>query len=200
MTNIDICNMALGYLNVKPIMSLDEMSEPARKCRLYYDHLRRKLLRDYPWGFAKKLLELARVDEGGTPNRRFMYAYPNDCISIVSLYDKKGNRYVCNEKDIEKYETFLLDDNSHVIGCDLSNAMLEYVADVRETAVFSADFTDALSHLLASTLATSLVSDQHLQQLEYQLFQLSFAKAKASDAREREFDHNYPDSYMRSRL
>jgi len=200
MTNIDICNMALGYINVKPIMSLDEMSEPARKCRLYYDHLRRKLLRDYPWGFAKKLLELARVDEKRTPNRRFMYAYPRDCVSIVSLYDKGGNRYVSDEKEVEKYETFLLDDNSYVIGCDLENAMLEYVADVRETEIFSADFVDALSHLLSSTLAIALVSDPQLQQIEYQLFQIAFAKAKASEAREREFDHNYPDSYARARL
>lgn len=200
MTNIEICNMALGYINVKPIMSLEENSEAARKCSLYYDHLRRKLLREYSWGFAKKLQVLARVDKKKTPNRRFMYAYPKDCVSIVSLYDELGDRQVNREEDLQKYETFLLDDNSYVIGCDLENALLEYVADVKDASLFSCDFVDALGHLLASTLATALISDVQLQQMEYQLFQVALSKAKASQARENEFDHNYPDSYMRARM
>ena len=200
MTNIDICNMALGYINTRPIMSLDEASEPARKCKLYYDQLRKRLLRSYTWGFAKKLATLARLDVPATPNRKYMYTYPNDCITIVALYDKQGNRHINSVEGLTKYETFLLDDNTHVIGCDLEEARLEYIADVKEPDVFSIDFIEALSHLLASTLAVSLVSDPQMQQTEHQLYQIAMHQAMTSEAREREPDHNYPDAYAKARF
>ena len=53
MNSTDICNMALAYIGQGRIASIEEESEEAIQCSMFYDHLRRKLLSEHRWGFAE---------------------------------------------------------------------------------------------------------------------------------------------------
>ena len=66
MNSIDICNMALSFLHCGRINSLDDTEKAAQLCKIHYDHLRRRLLRMYPWGFAEKLTKLALLETSGS--------------------------------------------------------------------------------------------------------------------------------------
>lgn len=50
MLNItDVCNMALAHIAKGRISNIDEQSELARQCKLFYEPTRKELLRSYTW-------------------------------------------------------------------------------------------------------------------------------------------------------
>ena len=51
----DVCNMALSCIGKGRIASIEEQSEQGRQCKLFYAQTKKRLLRDYSWGFAKKV-------------------------------------------------------------------------------------------------------------------------------------------------
>lgn len=54
MTDVQICNMALGLLGADPIQSLDQGTQSARTCALWYEQSRNALQRAHPWSFLVK--------------------------------------------------------------------------------------------------------------------------------------------------
>ena len=57
----DVCNMALAHIAKGRISNIDEQSELARQCKLFYEPTRKELLRSYTWGFAKRVSKLAEL-------------------------------------------------------------------------------------------------------------------------------------------
>lgn len=95
MSPTDICNMALAYIAKSRIASMDEQTEAARQCKLFYDTTRKQLLREYSWGFAKrvdKLAELTQADK--SPYWKYIYAYPERCVCVRKIFDAESGREV----------------------------------------------------------------------------------------------------------
>lgn len=68
-TEVDLCNRALGRLGAASITALDgsDTSDEATQCALHYAETRDALLRRYPWRFACRWVDLvrdARADNG----------------------------------------------------------------------------------------------------------------------------------------
>lgn len=91
MNSTEICNMALSYLGNGRINSVDDAAEDARKCKIHYDHDRRRMLAAYSWGFAKRIERLA-LFTSDVPGWDYAYSYPAECISVIYVYDKDGAR------------------------------------------------------------------------------------------------------------
>lgn len=89
MNNTDICNMALAYLAKGRISSIDENNELARQCKLFYDHSRKGLLREYSWGFAKRIIRLAELDASNPDGSMYMHIQKNVCVQDVFLMRKR---------------------------------------------------------------------------------------------------------------
>ena len=85
MNTIDICNLALSYIGKGTIADLEEKNENARQCKLHYDHQRQMLLRDYDWGFARRIVNLAVVN-AKIPGWRYVYKYPAKCLAVRRLF------------------------------------------------------------------------------------------------------------------
>ncbi len=196
MTNTDICNMALSHIARGSILSLNDDIEEARQCRLHYDHLRKLLLRDYSWGFAKRVATLARLAVD-MPGWWYAYAYPEKCIAARLIFNAAGARVKEFEK--EKYEVLLVQDNVMALCCDVDDALMEYTYDAVDVDNFPPDFCEALSRLLASTLAVPLTSNGGLQEVQYQLYQVAVQGARLATANERQKLPEYPNSYVEAR-
>jgi hypothetical protein len=196
MTNTDICNLALSYIKKRRIVSFDEATEEARQVKIYYDHIRRSLLRKAPWGFARKVVSLALLDET-LPLWRYVYKYPAQCVFVRYVFseDTAGER----RRERRNFEVALIGAEVKVIGSDESRAYAEFMYDVKDADLFSEDFIAAFSHLLASSLAVPLAGSGQLEQTQFQLYQLALAEARTADAREREEAPVYPDKYRRAR-
>ncbi|MBQ6713162.1 MAG: hypothetical protein IJN28_05190 [Selenomonadales bacterium] len=196
-TNIEICNMALGYIAKTRIFSLEDKSEEARMCKLYYDHLRQLLLRNYVWGFAKRIVRLAKVDKK-IPGYEHAYAYPSECLAVRRIYNEEGASVKEYEK--EKYEVFVLDNGVVAVACNVEDAYLEYTHDVVDVDTFSVDFVEALSRIIAYNIAQSLTGSESIANTQYQLFREMIANAKLASANEKETMPHFPDDYLTVRM
>ena len=196
-TNIEICNMALGYIAKTRITSLEDRTEEARMCKLYYDHLRKMLLRNYTWGFARRVAKLAKLDKK-VLGFEHVYAYPAKCLATRFIYNEDGAKI--KEYEREKYDVFILDNGVVALACDVEDAYAEYTQDVVDADTFNVDFVEALSRLLAYNICTSLTGNQNLAQEQYQIFQAMIANAKLANAQEKENTPHFDDAYVTVRM
>lgn len=144
-SEVGIVNIALARLGESPIQSFEEGSVPANMAKVFYDPARRAVLRAYDWGFSVKNARLAKLAE--TPvDFRFAFALPADCLRVIRLR-RKGVPDFSDGCDIR----FVV--RSGTLFSDEAEAVLEYVADVEDTALFDDKFIEALGYKLASDLA-----------------------------------------------
>ena len=199
MTPTEICNMALAYIAKGRIASMDEQTEQARQCKLFYETTKKDLLRNYTWGFAKRvsiLAELTQAEE--SPYWMYIYAYPQKCLAVRKIFDKETGKEVLSGQQ-EEWDLYMASDNVLGIGCDIPKAYLEYTYDVDDTNLFSADFLDAFSHMLAFNICVQLTGNSGLQQTQYQLAQAALMRAKYTTAQENHSIPDYPTKYFDGR-
>lgn len=189
--------MALSYIGKGRINSLDDDSEEAKKCRVHYDHERRRALLLYPWGFAKRIEKLALLDRT-VPGWTYAYGYPTESIRVQYVFDEAGARK--KEEDRAEYEIVTLGQELRVIATDVALAYGEYIADVKDTSIFSETFIEALSHFLASAIAMGVTGSANIAAQQMQLAQGAIEQAKYHAAIERERTTKYPEKYQNARF
>lgn len=193
----EICNLALSYIGKGRINSLDDDSEEAKKCRVHYDHERRRALLLYPWGFAKRIEKLALLDRT-VPGWTYAYGYPTESIRVQYVFDEAGARK--KEEERAEYEIVTLGQGLRVIATDVALAYGEYIADVKDTSFFSETFIEALSHFLASSIAMGITGSANIVAQQMQLAQGAIEQAKYHAAIERERTTKYPEKYQNARF
>lgn len=199
MTPTDICNMALAYLAKGRIANMDEHTEQARQCKLFYDSTKKDLLRNYTWGFAKKIDKLAELTQAEkNPYWMYIYAYPQKCVAVRKIFDKEtGSQVLAGQQ--EEWDLYMATDNVLAIGCNIEKAYLEYTYDVDDPGLFSPDFLDAFTHMLAFKICVQLTGNSGLQQTQYQLAQAALMRAKYTTAQEKHSVPDYPTKYFDGR-
>lgn len=172
-SEVEICNLALAHIRAGSINSLDEASVQAQYCKLFYPVLRDQMLEDSPWQFARGLEPLAVLEET-LFNWVYVYQYPTDCLHINRLVLNLeqinsesssiavGSRYHHERlarpnfnRQVE-YKIYNTDDNK-VIASNHCELRIDYRKRITDLNLFSNSAILALSHLLASELATPLV-------------------------------------------
>lgn len=205
----DVCNMALSYLGKGRIASLDEQTEQARQCKLFFEYTKQRLLREYTWGFSKRILKLAELDTIN-PFYECVYAYPNNCVAIKRIFNcddvKEADgsiRKVANLGSIaderEVFEIFMVSDNIRGIATNVANAWCEYTYDVVDMNVCSSDFIEALTHMLAYEMALALTGNMQLKNSEYQQAMSVLDRAKYTSATEGHKKVERPAGYFEAR-
>lgn len=197
MNQIDICNMALALINRERIDSLEDSSQEAKMCKTFYDHERRRLLKMYSWGFARKTDQLAlRVNT--IPGWDFIYGLPQDCISVLFVFnDMTVERREFNRQD---FRIVTVTGSDKVIATNVENAWAEYIYNSKDTNAFSEEFVETFVHALAAKLALPLTSNTELAQRNLQLAQAAMNMAALEDANEQERKTQYPRKYAMARF
>lgn len=206
---VDIYNIALSEIRAGRVDSVNEQSAQARQCSLYYDILRKQVLRDAPWGFARTIQALALLDSDtySVFNWAYVYQYPSDCLRINRLilnhefvqsgtstavtsrfYDR--NLPIPDHKTPVPYEV-LQEQNTKVIVANDSNLRLDYNIDngfTRDPTNFDSAFILALGNLLGAHVAVSLVGEEKGSGLKKDLlavYNKYISNAIANNANER---------------
>ncbi|MDO4561443.1 MAG: hypothetical protein Q4C86_10890 [bacterium] len=206
---VGICNMALRLVNVQTIDSLDEASDPARKCKDFYDMALDFLLREAVWHFARSFFQLSRL-AFVHPHWRHVYGLPDDFLYAVRVFpceldgeeNYRQERYSSADARFEIARLGGATDRSSVCLTDVPRAMLEYVARVTDPTVFDAHFVELLTLKLAALLAPPLTGAAQLAQYyESRLAQaLQHAKAlNAGEGRRREVKRPRESSFILAR-
>ena len=194
MTITDICNLALSHLGVGTIRDVHEETETARACKLYYDATRRMLLREYPWGFARRVERLAKMPDKQFPGHKNVYMYPELCLYIYRLTDGTPT-----PDERPQFEVFNLDNSTKVIATDIDDAWADYVYDVTDPDVWDAVFLEAMTRKLAADLCMRLVGNQGLFEPQFHLYRAALDMAMTQVAKERQRDPQPLNRYINAR-
>lgn len=115
LSDVDISNLALANINQKSIATLADANELARMCKRWYDPMRRNLLEECDWTFARKVVKLNLIGEftgfgdfpdwavGGDSDNdenenitkgnavfpwAFLYQYPPNVLFVHKVYNE----------------------------------------------------------------------------------------------------------------
>jgi len=176
-SDISICNQALGWLGQKSITSFADDSECAQLCDLNYPVLRDAVLESRTWTFALRtqMLESATSDEW---NRGFLYPLDSDWLVVLRVYDEPPG---WSPKD-NRQMRWVREGNAIV--AEKGQAYLWGVQRVLDTGRFTTLFAQALAARLAADLAITLTQNRQLQADMWSLYNDKLAEAAVRDGQQ----------------
>jgi hypothetical protein len=182
-SEVEICNLALRHLGISnEIGDLETSAAPeAQACRAFYDTVRDAVLRDFPWPFANRTVELAGQEETPAGDYAYSYVYPSDCVQALRILSG-----VRSETQSTKVKYRIANGvSSTLIHTDDSAPILEYTIREEDPTRYPADFVIALSYRLASYLAPSVTGgdpfDLGARALQRYAMEISQAQARAGN-------------------
>jgi len=203
---IDICNRALSEIGSRGslISSFNDPTNAAAQCQLWYDKLRRGLLRSAPWGFARSQAMLTQLGDAFPDNTApfpflYKYAYPADCIKLRYilfqppqitnsvapavglpvgglpwLKPSRANRFLIANDPVE----------GKVILSNVCNAVAVYTGDIQNVDLFDDLFDLALTSALAMKLCTPITGNVGQKESFRGEVTDALAQARAADGTE----------------
>lgn len=176
--DVEICNIALSRIGEsRPINSLDDDNTAAQQCKLFYLPMIEQTLRDFPWRFAQKYVDLALIQERPNPEWLYEYRYPSDCIIANKIPASNNAVLAATSHSAAQYRdyysdgrfgevlhsgvtyTIAMDANGRVIWTNQEDASLLYTSRVTEAGHFDGSFVNALAWRLAMELAMPIGRD-----------------------------------------
>jgi hypothetical protein len=195
-SDVNICNMALGHLGKRSINALTEGSANAQACALIYANTRDAMLRVHSWNFNTKELPLALIADEEVLGWTYLYAYPANCLFVQAVY----NELTLDTVPTEPFKELLSPTTSQrAIACDTEDAYAEINIRVTDPTLFDLLFVEALSFELAARLAVQLTGDQAIARgLEAKALQ-TIDRAKLTNANEGTSAANRSSKYLSAR-
>lgn len=188
MTRTEICNCALVMLGMNEIISIEEESTSAIRCRKLFPLCRDRMLREHDWAFAIATAELQQLSENSLVELfPLTAAVPNNCARVIRLHS--GNPYLIRGNKLLVQQ---LPDK-----CD-------YVQQNVNPELFDPNFSDALASLIASELALHGTRDFNAVNFHMEQYRQKIQTAKALDAIEnihhRQFNKPVNSQFLNSRM
>lgn len=183
---VDICNLALDYLNVAPITTLtNPTTKEGRVCERWYDATRKSVLRKHTWNFASKRVEIAKDATAPAFGYSTRYQLPTDYIRLVRLGD--ANNY----KDYAVEDGYILMNVEETSG----GMDVKYIYDNKNVEDYDPLFAELLALELAYNIAFPLTGNITMQRSIKVLRDEKLLEARGVDGQERP-----PVRYERSRF
>ncbi len=185
MNNVDVCNLALGYIGQgasEPIESLSNpQDEGSRACALVFRPALRSLLRSWRWPFAQASVALATVVTT-VPGWAYAYTYPNACLRLHGL---DGSNYdPMRSPDMLYRAPYKLlahpSGAGQLIATDLSGAWAHYTKDMEGVVNADALFHEALAWSVGSRLGMVLKASPDIARYAREQARIAVMEAAAT--------------------
>lgn len=194
-TEAQIANMALGHVGIKGLItsldSLDDTTNEAVACRLFYAHARDMILTMQPWPFAKvrQNLQLSGTAWDGWT---YSYTYPANC-SFLEKIVLPGLRTEPADRKVPFIVVRNPDAPGKLVMTDQESAVAQFNLKVTDPSEFDPTFAHAVSLLLATLICTPLRVSADMTKNVNQLYTAWQAEASTKVMRESREDP-VPDS------
>lgn len=194
----DIANKALRHLGVTQTVSdfRAQTSKEAKAILAAYDDVIETVLRDAPWPFATRMVDLVETLDTSS-EYEFVYAYPADCVTFRRIVS--GLRPDTKQSQV-KYR-IISTATSKVILTDWPDAEAEITYREIDVSRWNGDFADAVSFYLAGMIAPSLLRADTFKLAEraMTLYDWRVQKAAANAFNEEARDEDPPSELERAR-
>lgn len=200
-SKVEICNLALIEARADAtIASLDERSVNAERCNRLYDICRKEVLSNYPWVFATKFVNLARLSSD-VEGAKYAYVYPAEAVRIVNVFkdeeDYKHKNYRIKPRNNTRVSYF---EGQKVILCNYEQPFAEIIYDEQMEENFPPLFVRLLYLTMALRLAKLSSADNDYLKIIYSQIEEEGNKARVQSVGE---DDNHlcvdDDYYIRVR-
>jgi hypothetical protein len=184
-SDVSLSNMALSELKAERITSMDDGSEEAIVCTLYFDQAMDTLLEQHLWDFAMERATPARLSSTPLYNYDYEFQVPTDpyCLRILEVTNTDGVK-------LDKWKR-----EGSVILADEDAINIRYIKRVTNLTHLSALFKEAFVFWLASKIAYSLTGSTTKGQDMFQKYRMVMRKAYVNDAKQgapyKEVDDDY---------
>ncbi len=184
-TQTNLINIALSYLNQPEIASIDEKSTAARLMKLHWTISIRSLLSQANWSFALNRKAGQRLDEEETEDKQALYpgypycfGFPHNLIRLAGVYRTNGEPLCATIERVRRrigsapitQTAYKLIGNK--IRTDIEEIVFEYVKYTDNINVFPTSFMVCLTYDLAARGAKTLVnSASYAEQMKQNLAQ-----------------------------
>ena len=179
-TDVRLINQALSHLgHTRFIDARTEDTTEVSVSDVHYDDAVDYVLEDFAWGFAKRYVTLALVEEDPSSDWQFSYRYPVNAIKIRRIVTVLGLR----DPNPPPF-TIGSDDTARLIYTDEEDAVVEVTYRITDTALFSAQFAEAVSWWLGFLMVPGLAKDPGIAARCYQMYVAMIDRAAAHDGNE----------------
>ena len=190
----DIANMALSIIGMsRQIADLDEASQEAATCKLWYPFALEEVLRSFAWPFAGKWAQLSLVSEEPNEDWAYEYGLPVDCVRA---------RRLTGSGRTGRVSAFLIargTTSGKSLYTDQPTPELEYTSRWDDPTVYDGQFASALAARLAMQIAMPIARDQGVAKAAQAAYTAALAAAAATASNEGEPDAPPPSHYVASR-
>lgn len=221
-SEVDICNLALGYLgDDATVASIDppEGSAQAEHCSRFYPIARDMMLQAHTWSFSMRRVTGALLTSESSV-WEYAYALPGDCLRVLAVIPPDATDDITylpldsQQLPIGWYvpgagaytsQPFTIELNSsgaQMIYTNLENAIIRYQARVTDTTRFSPMLVNAIAAQLASMIAGPLIKGKEGTTASLQWFKVAMQyleQAKGSDANQQHKDITHVVSWISGR-
>lgn len=191
-----IFNMALNELGVSaPIANADAQDDTrAIILRNFYETARDEVLKSFDWNFAEKYRKLTpTIDECIDPRYKFVYDYPNDCISAREVFEEAGDGTKL------KFKPSANSKGQKVLLTNVSPIVLRYTRRVEQENFFDAEFANTLALYLASLTGKAITGSQQKADEAYKRYWDKVRLSKISNATEGQEVNQDNSTYLDAR-
>lgn len=157
-SEVEICNLALGWLGQDRITSLNDPVKEAELCKINYPLLRDAVLEEGWWQFAFKQAKLPKLVVGPVAHAGNYFQVPPDHIRILRCDDGSGDYRIMWNREADKVRAIT----------DI--LYIDYIFRVVDTSKFSQGFTQALAGRIAAELAMPITNSADMQTAMWKLY------------------------------
>ena len=171
MTDVEICNLALGSLGTAGISAFDDDSDQARACAAFYGPVRDAVMEDALWSFAKGQFVLSPDATAPLFGWTYRFLVPSDVAKVHRVSDTTQD----DDSNIawERQGQYIL--------ADVTPIYVTAVKKLTDPTYFSAAFCLALAARLGSELAVPLTENRALQTDLWTLYRNKITDAQGLD-------------------
>jgi len=194
MDQTGICNLALLRIGIVQAMTdvTTENSVTARACRTVYDICLSTMLRERPWPFAVRQVDLAQVSQQTRAEWFYDYRYPSGYLNVHRVIPTPvaatAPPVITAESVGLSPQTYPFsvgsDASGKLISSNIGPATALGTVLVTETQHFDPQFTSALAWFIASEIAMSLSKNRDLALMAMAEYQRVVSEAFATGANE----------------
>lgn len=182
-----LCNEALGKIGANRISSaVQEKSNEAEKCALFYLPTLKALLAGHEWKFCETIKPLINLG-AGLGGWGYAYSYPPKCASVRAIIPEASLRSE-RHKSVDYKMMMMVDDQtlleSRIICTDTNNAFVRYTVLMENEDLFPPLFREAFTWSLAAALAMPITGKIEMVQYANEGVARSLPVAAAADANE----------------
>lgn len=190
-----ICNLALLRLGIaQQISDITDNTATARACNAVYEQCVRTMLRERPWTFAVRQVDLAEVaDSPQSFDWNYTYRYPTDFIVVnrvlpATLSDDVTPvvRLTTDRRVDPQTYPFRLgsDADGRVIHTDVVDAVCEGTVYIADTSLYDPMFASALAWFIAAEVSLGLTKNPSLYSNALQNYQMIASEGFATGMNE----------------